>query len=163
MQILSFLKAFFYVDHFFKSLLNLFQHCFWFFFFFSGCKAFGIFAPWPGIEPTPPAVESEVLSTGTPGKSQHGHLYVLKKNKIMTYWASLVAQMVKNLCVHCRTPWFNPWVRKTPWRNEWFPFPVFLPGEFHGQKEPSGLQSMGSQRIEHDWATNTKSNDIFHC
>ena len=23
--------------------------------------------------------------------------------------------------------------------------PVFLPGEFHGQEEPGGLQSMGSQ------------------
>ena len=29
---------------------------------------------------------------------------------------------------------FNPWVRKTPWRREWHPTPVFLPGEFNGQK-----------------------------
>ena len=29
--------------------------------------------------------------------------------------------------------------------------PVFLPGEFHGQrKEPGGLQSTGSQRVRHD-------------
>ena len=32
--------------------------------------------------------------------------------------------------------------------------PIFLPGEFHGQ-EPGGLQSIGSQRVGHDWATNT--------
>ena len=30
--------------------------------------------------------------------------------------------------------------------------PVFLPGEFHGQ-EPGGLQSMGLQRVGHDWET----------
>ena len=34
-------------------------------------------------------------------------------------------------------PWwleFDPWVRKIPWRREWQPIPVFLPGEFHGQR-----------------------------
>ena len=25
-----------------------------------------------------------------------------------------------------------PWVRKIPWRREWQPTPVFLPGEFYG-------------------------------
>ena len=31
-------------------------------------------------------------------------------------------------------PGFRPWVRKIPWRREWLPTPVFLPGEFHGQR-----------------------------
>ena len=31
--------------------------------------ACGILAPWPGIEPVPPALEGEVLTTGPPGKS----------------------------------------------------------------------------------------------
>ena len=26
---------------------------------------------------------------------------------------------------------FDPWFRKIPWRREWPPTPVFLPGEFH--------------------------------
>ena len=26
---------------------------------------------------------------------------------------------------------FDPWVRKIPWRREWLPTPVFLPGEPH--------------------------------
>jgi len=30
--------------------------------------------------------------------------------------------------------WFNPWIRKVLWRREWQPTPVFLPGEFYGQK-----------------------------
>ena len=28
---------------------------------------------------------------------------------------------------------FSPWVGKIPWRREWLPTPVFLPGEFHGR------------------------------
>ena len=46
-------------------------------------------------------------------------------------WASLVAQLVKNL-LQCRRPEFNPWVGKIPWRRERLPTPVFWPGEFHG-------------------------------
>ena len=45
---------------------------------------------------------------------------------------SLVAQMVKNLCG------LNPWARKIPWRREWQPTQIFLPGEFHGQRSLVG-------------------------
>ena len=33
---------------------------------------------------------------------------------------------------------FSPWVRKIPWRREWQPTPVFLPGESHGQRSLAG-------------------------
>ena len=46
-------------------------------------------------------------------------------------WASLVAQLVKNLPAMQR-PGFNPWVVKSPWRRERLPIPVFWPGESHG-------------------------------
>ena len=45
----------------------------------------------------------------------------------------LVAQMVKNPSA-CRTPGFDPWVGKIPWRRAWQPTPLFLPGESHGQR-----------------------------
>ena len=32
----------------------------------------------------------------------------------------------------------NPWVGKIPWRRKWQPTPVFLPGEFHGQRSLVG-------------------------
>ena len=36
------------------------------------------------------------------------------------------------------------------------PIPVFLPGEFHGQRCPVVyIQPMGSQIVGHDWVTNT--------
>ena len=38
--------------------------------------------------------------------------------------------------------------------REWQPTPVFLPGESHRQRS-HGLQSMGPQRVGHNWATNT--------
>ena len=57
--------------------------------------------------------------------------------------ASLVAQIVKKLpqCRRCR---FKPW-GKFPWRWEWQPTPVFLPGEFHGQRSLVGYSPWGSK------------------
>ena len=37
---------------------------------FFGNEAYGILAPQPGIEPTPPALEGEILTTGPAGKSR---------------------------------------------------------------------------------------------
>ena len=36
-----------------------------------------ILAPWPGVRPTPPALEGEVLATGLPGKSQSIEIFIL--------------------------------------------------------------------------------------
>ena len=47
---------------------------------------------------------------------------------------------------------FYPWVRKIPWRRTGQPTPVFLPGKSHRTEEPGGLQSIGLQRAEHNWA-----------
>ena len=45
----------------------------------------------------------------------------------------------KKICLKCGRPRFNPRVGKIPWRNEWLPTPVFLPGEFHGQRILVGI------------------------
>ena len=37
-------------------------------------------------------------------------------------------------------------------RRRWQPTPVFLLGEFHGQRSPADY--LGSQRVGHNWATN---------
>ena len=44
----------------------------------------------------------------------------------------------KKNCLHCRRLQFNPWVKKIPWRREWKPSPVFLPGEPHGKRSLEG-------------------------
>ena len=40
---------------------------------------------------------------------------------------------------------FDPWAGKIPWSRKRQPAPAFLPGKFHGPREPGGLQSIGSQ------------------
>ena len=60
---------------FLKSLLNFLQYCFCFMLWLLGLEACGILAPYPGIEPTPPALEGRVLTTGPPGKSPVGGLW----------------------------------------------------------------------------------------
>ena len=61
---------------------------------------------------------------------------------LLYLWASLVAQTVKNLPAMQETR-FDPWVRKIPWRREWQPTLVFLPGEFHGQRSLVSYRPLG--------------------
>ena len=43
--------------------------------------------------------------------------------------------------LQCRRPRFDPWVGKIPWRREWLPTLVFLPGECHGQRSLAGYSA----------------------
>ena len=42
----------------------------------------------------------------------------------------------------------DPWVKKIPWRREWLPTPVFLPGEFHGQSNLAGYSPQGCKELD---------------
>ena len=55
--------------------------------------------------------------------------------------------MVKNLPAMQETR-FNPWVGKMPWRREWLPTPVFLPGEYHGQRRLAGYSPQGRKESD---------------
>ena len=44
----------------------------------------------------------------------------------------------KESACQCKRPGFDLWVRKMPWRREWQPTPVFLPGESRGQRRLAG-------------------------
>ena len=59
----------------------------------------------------------------------------------------------KESTYQCRRCGFDPWVGKIPWRRKWQPTPVFLPGKIPRTEETGGLQSIGSQRVGQDWAT----------
>ena len=43
----------------------------------------------------------------------------------------------------CRRSGFDPWGGKIPWRREWLPTPVFLSGEFCGQRSLAGYSPWG--------------------
>ena len=44
----------------------------------------------------------------------------------------------KEIRLQCRRSRFDPWLGKIPWRRDWLSTPVFLPGEFHGQRSLAG-------------------------
>ena len=48
--------------------------------------------------------------------------------------------MIKNMPDNARDMRhrFHPWVAKVPWKRARQPTPVFLPGEFHGQRSLEG-------------------------
>ena len=60
---------------------------------------------------------------------------------------SLVVQMVKNLLAVQET-WVPSLVQKNPWRRECQPTPVFLPGEFHGQRSLVGYSPRSLQESD---------------
>ena len=69
------------MDHFWKSSLNLLQHCF--------CFMFGVFWPqgrmWDlSSLTTPPALPEEVLSTGPPGKSPPIFLEPVQRTRFLS-------------------------------------------------------------------------------
>ena len=41
----------------------------------------------------------------------------------------------------------SPWVGKIPWRREWQPAPVFLPGQFQGQRSLAGCSPWGGTEL----------------
>ena len=73
-----------------------------------------------------------------------------------TFWASPVAQMVKNPLAVQKTWGFNTWVGKIPWRRELATYSSMLAWRIPWTEEPGRLQSMELQRVRHDWVIKKK-------
>ena len=74
---------------------------------------------------------------------------IVEQNELALYiWASLVAQIVKNLPAMQET-WVQS-LRRSPgvWHGN--PLQYSCLENPHGQRSLAGLQSMGSQRVRHD-------------
>ena len=54
----------------------------------------------------------------------------------------------------------DPWVKKIPRRMKRQPTPVFLPGEFHGQKSLAGYSLWGHKELDTAERLNTKASRI---
>ena len=65
---------------------------------------------------------------------------------LLYYWASLVAQLVKNVPAVQET-----WVRSLGWEEslekKWQPTPVSLPGKSHGQRSLVGCSPWGHKEL----------------
>ena len=95
--------------------------------------------------------------------SQQGHedfILILTKTWIWpTVWVRLKGfpgdSSGKEFTCQCRKRrrlGFNPWVRKIPWNRKWYPTPVFLPGQLHGQRSLMGYSPCSQKcRIQMKW------------
>ena len=61
--------------------------------------------------------------------------------------------VVKNLSANVGDSWFDPWVRKIPWRRKWQLISLFLPGESCEQRSLGGCSPQGCTRVRHNLAT----------
>ena len=75
---------------FLKSLLNLFQYCFCFTFWFLGLKAYEIAASQPGMDPAPPTLEGNVLPLGSQASPSLPLLYG-EDVELFTLWNSCLS------------------------------------------------------------------------
>ena len=49
-----------------------------------------------------------------------------------------------------------------PWRRQWHPTPVLLPGKSHGRRSLVCCSPMGSLRVRHDWTTSLSLFTLMH-
>ena len=54
----------------------------------------------------------------------------------------------QRICLQCKRPGFDLWVRKILWIKEQQPAPVFLPGEIHEQKSLAGYSPWGCKESD---------------
>ena len=108
--------------------------------------------PDPGIQPPSPALQVDSLPLNQKGSPCSIYKFWLFKSPLWLCRTPLVAQRGKRLPA-IRRPRFYLWVEKIPCRRKQRPTPVLLPGKTPWVEEPGRLQSTGSQRFGHDWAT----------
>ena len=88
--------------------------------------------------------------------SYGGFIPSFLRNLHTIFWASLIAQPVKNIPAMQET-WVQFLDQEDPWRRKWQPTPVFLPGKSHGQRSLVGCSPWGLKRVRLDWATKTNN------
>ena len=110
------------------------------------------------------ATHSSVLALRIPGMGEPSGLSSMGLHRVGHDWSDLAAaarQFIPHLstsyfpggsdgriCLQCKRPGFNPWVRKLLWRREWKPTPVLLPGEYHGQRSLEGYNARGCRESD---------------
>ena len=79
--------------------------------------------------------------------------------------------MAQIICLQCNRPGFNPRYRKIPWKRERLPTPLYLPGEFHGQKSLAGCIPRDCKELDmneqltqsqRDWRSSKITQCLWH-
>ena len=103
-------------------------------------------------------------SEGLDEENQISWCWLIKRQWIILAWASIVAQMVKKkkkkkkkICLQCER--HKTWIWSLGWEDpvqkRMAIYSSILAWEILWIEEPVELQSMGSQRLGHDWVTST--------
>ena len=74
----------------------------------------------------------------------------------LCHWLASHHSLVTQKVMQHRRPRFDSWVGKIPWRREWLPIPVFLPGEFHRQRSLAGYSPRTSKELD-------TTEQLTHC
>ena len=84
------------------------------------------------------------------GATFHGVHYFMsapsEKRNVLVYPSSGSAG--KESASTAKRPRFDLWVGKIPWRRQWQPTPVFLPGESHRQRSLAGYSPWGCKELD---------------
>ena len=111
----------------------------------------------PGIEPRSPALQADSLPAEPQGKplcfKGKWFLCNVLSKYILKLWYSINHGLLwwlsgKETTWQSRRCEFDLWVGKIPWRRAWLPTPVFLPGEFHGQRSLTANSTWGSKELD---------------
>ena len=83
----------------------------------------------------------------------HSSIYRIILSSLLIYKALLTILLLgrpdgKESACNAGNLGSDPRVRKIPWRMEWQPNPVFLPGELHGQTSLAGYSPWGHKELD---------------
>ena len=87
---------------------------------------------WRYVCGTPVGEAQRTIGSSPPLYMKIEKIFIIKNNDYYSLFT--------RVCLQCRRPWFDSWVWKIPWRRKWQPSPVFLPGEFQGQRNLVGYR-----------------------
>ena len=113
-----------------------------------------ICAPWTHI----PCVAGRFLFSVPPGKFscwfQSFALYLIFVSLINLCLSMFLLGSDDKELLAMQQTWVWSWVGKIPWRREWLPAPVFLPGKSHGQMSLAGYSPWGHKELDTtEWLT----------
>ena len=115
--------------------------------------AFAVQVKWSMYYSTLKPINNTFLKYGTDCLKKKKKKSVSFQKEFPILKASLVIQMVKNTPTMQETQ-LQSRVQEDPWRRDWLPTPVFLLGEFHGQRSLVAYSPQG-RRVRDNWVTNT--------
>ena len=112
------------------------------------------------------ATDSSVLAWRIPGMEEPGELLSMGSHRVGHDWSYLAAAVLSThlgflvaQIINSLPAMWETWVRSLGWEDplekEIAIHSSILPWKIPWMKEPGGLQSVGCQRVRHDWANNT--------